>query len=346
MADGNHTKQPRGFAGLRSMVSQVETVVSAHAVRHAHEADETRVRPSDIAARAASSGGSTDVLSPAGASVQKPPHGRDPIRAAKRLLYVCQRCGCLLHWLSDNCPSCGFAALDLDAALTGIALSNAYFFSACDLITAGRQIRAGASVPRAEEAVAAMKLNSAARDFGAQLVALASKNVGKEKARLPGLFRCPACSKPLTQFSIKAKCAHCGAAHGFTELKKALFFIRYMTWSMEYDLAVPASPAYGDLLAALVAMRDRILIKQEMPSESDRRELLALLAGFDSVPLEDRSITIMRDPGSGKAYVSARPGVVPTSSQITLANITVDTLTGLDHYIRYGIPQEGSARNV
>lgn len=261
--------------------------------------------------------------------------------SAKRLLYVCQRCGCLLHWLSDNCPSCAFAPLDLDAALAGMALSNAHFFSSCDLIAVGRQVRLGAAVPKSAEAVAAMKRNSVACDYGAQLVALASKHVAKEQARLPGLFRCPACSKPLTQFSIKSRCAQCGAAHGFPELKKALFFVRYMVWSMEYDLAVPTSSAYGDLVAALVAMRDRILMRQETPSESDRNELLALLAGFDNVPLEDRSITIMRDPGSGKVYVSAGPGVVPTSSQITLANITVDTLTGLDHYMRYGIPQEG-----
>jgi hypothetical protein len=159
----------------------------------------------------------------------------------------------------------------------------------------------------------------------------------QENPRLFGLFKCPSCGHGLTDTGIKSNCTKCGVAHGFPELKKALFFIRYLLWSMEYDLAVPQAPAYGELAAALVGMRDRILINQEMPRDSERAELLDLLAAFANVPLEDRSIVVMRDQRDGKVYYSAAPGVTPTSDQRALADAAGQALIGVDHYMRQGV---------
>lgn len=192
-----------------------------------------------------------------------------------------------------------------------------------------------------------MKSNAAFREAAAGILQMTWDRAGimqtaptkeeQETPRLLGLFRCPYCGQALTDTGIKSNCTRCGVAHGFPELKKALFFIRYLLWSMEYDLAIPQALAYGELAAALVGMRDRILINQQMPRDSERAELLDLLAAFDNVPLEDRSVVVMRDPPDGKVYYSSATGVTPTRNQRGLAEMAGQVLIGVDHYMRHGI---------
>jgi rubrerythrin len=271
---------------------------------------------------------------------------RGSTESPKRPLYACQRCGSLLCWLSDFCPSCGFIPIDFDSVLRGLALST-NLFPSVEILVIGRQIRNGTGVPRLDEGVEAMKTNAAFREAGAGIIQMTWDRAGimqmappqeePKKPRLLELFKCPSCGQALTDTGIKSNCTRCGAAHGFPELKKALFFVRYLLWSMEYDLAIPQALAYGELAAALVGMRDRILINHQMPTDSERAELLDLLAAFDNVPLEDRSIVVMRDHRDGKVYYSTAPGVTPTSDRRALAEAAGQALIGVDRYMRQGI---------
>ena len=272
---------------------------------------------------------------------------RGSAETSKRPLYACQRCGSLLYWLSDFCPSCAFIPIDFDSVLRGLALS-AILFPPVEILAIGRQIRNGKGVPRLDEGVEAMKTNPKFREMGAVILQQTWDRAGimrnaptqqeQEKPRLSGLFKCPSCGQGLTDTGIKSNCTRCGAAHGFPELKKALFFIRYLLWSMEYDLAIPQALPYGELAAALVGMRDRILLSNhQMPTDSERAELLDLLTAFDNVPLEDRSIVLMRDHRDGNVYYSAAPGVTPTNDQRALAEAAGQVLIGVDHYMRQGI---------
>lgn len=71
---------------------------------------------------------------------------RGSTESPKRPLYACQRCGSLLYWLSDFCPSCAFIPIDFDSVLRGLALST-NLFRCVEILVIGRQIRNGTGCP-------------------------------------------------------------------------------------------------------------------------------------------------------------------------------------------------------
>ncbi len=221
-------------------------------------------------------------------------------------IYCCPKCGRLRNFASMPCPHCDWSPKFVEEMAFAMALSNAYA-TVPDLLTYSRARASGVKMEELVEGyrgqLIALLRDPQQRKAVENVQSLLEQNQHKNHFSIQSLRECTNCGRE-ARLSDDTSCEDCGEPLNFPQALRLLHSIDNILWYLETRSFIQTDPAYSELICLLVLMSNNILVKQELPTPSQRKLALDLLAQLGSIFDTDRAFIVnTKDPLHTKAGV-------------------------------------------
>jgi ribosomal protein L40E len=208
---------------------------------------------------------------------------------AQRLhVYVCQRCGRLIEYISRPCMSCGWCPTTLLEISQSARLSRVTF-SLWDLLAIGREIMAGRKVtdvvPNLAQ-VAAEEMADPKSMFREEVESIAKITQGKQFDNYYYWHEAAVCESCGT-YNPRQDAKTCRNCNTSLRLSPPLRLLMCLTRTLEHfqrNFDAPKSNESDLFIRYLVSLQSKLVRTQETPSPDERARLLELmtkLSGFE-----------------------------------------------------------------
>lgn len=221
-------------------------------------------------------------------------------------VYCCANCGRLHNYVSMPCPNCDWSPDTVEATAKSMVLSTAYL-DVPALLLLCRELAKGRAVddvvPNLSDSVRTCMTSPEHRQATNQVFHLLREHKAKNHRDLNLLRDCRSCGKRV-RFSGLTKCDRCGAPIDWPDAVRTLVCMDNLLWLFESRVELSFGEEFSDFVCLLVAMTNKLLRKQEAPSQSARKYGLGLLTAMGAVCDTNRGAVIdTHDPSNMQVYM-------------------------------------------
>jgi ribosomal protein S27AE len=230
--------------------------------------------------------------------------GNSPIEITN--IFSCQNCGRIINFVTIPCPHCQWYPPDLLSFARSFLLSNAHIEVPALLLLA-REVTNGRSPSEVVTYLDDQAMEFYRRpesDTNLKLMFnLLQQNANKNIRNMQMVRECPNCGDRIL-LSHEEKCGSCGLSIGWPESIKLLVCMDNLMWLFEQKADISNSSEFSEFVCLVELMTDKLLRKQEAPSQNQRKLALRLMHEMKSFTISNRGAAIeTTNPEKLKIYV-------------------------------------------